>query len=118
MTETTQDTQTTGGGGCGCGGCGCGADSGQDNGLQIIPTPDVRPGDMDLRALPPKERHARVTEAVGALLPGEAFVLANDHDPLGLRAELEASETGHLTWSYLAQGPDVWRVQISRETCC
>lgn len=116
-TTSTQDTQTQTGGGCGCGGCGCGGGQAQD-GLQIVATPDVRPGDLDLRALPGTEREARVLEAVGALLPGEAFVLADDHDPLELRDELEGSELGHLTWTYLAQGPAVWRVQLSRDTCC
>lgn len=125
MTDTTRtqdapavaETQ----GGCGCGGCGCGAGGGEADtaqGLTIVAAPDVRPGDLDLRALPRTERHTRVLDAVGALLPGEALVLANDHDPQGLRAELEANEVGHLTWTYLLQGPDVWRVQISRESCC
>lgn len=130
-------------GGCGCGGCGCGggetaSESGgsRQEGLQILagpvtagraagvadgasgPSGDVEPGDLDLRPLPHGERHARVFAAVGGLLPGEGLVLANDHDPVGLRRQLEEQDLGHLGWQYLAQGPDVWRVLVSRDTCC
>jgi uncharacterized protein (DUF2249 family) len=140
MTDTTQ--QVTGAdaaeGGCGCGGCGCGgasegAGGARQEGLQIVPGPaggsaglattptgaaGVEPGDIDLRPLPRPERHAKVFAAVGGLLPGEGLVLANDHDPVGLRRQLEEQDLGHLGWQYLAQGPDVWRVLVSRDTCC
>lgn len=45
-------------------------------------------------------------------------MLANDHDPVPLRAKLETVHLGELGWEYLAQGPEVWRVQISKVTCC
>ncbi|MBC7290190.1 MAG: DUF2249 domain-containing protein [Actinotalea sp.] len=124
-------------GGCGCGGCGCGADAAQSggarqDGLQISARPGesttadagpraavgVEPGDLDLRPLARDERHARVIAAVGGLLPGEGLVLANDNDPVGLRRQLAQEDLGHLGWQYLAEGPDVWRVLVSRDTCC
>lgn len=127
-----------------CGGCGFGGGDALartcHEGLQIVAAPrageaaapavpatvdpaisvraDVEPGDLDLRPLPRPERHAQVFAAVGGLLPGEGLVIANDHDPLGLRRQLEEQDLGHLGWQYLAQGPDVWRVLVSRETCC
>lgn len=109
-------------GGCGCGGCGCGggeASGGAAGGLQIVPGGSaVEAGDLDLRGLPPQERHARVFAAVSDLLPGEAFVLANDHDPVRLREQLATDELGRVGWQYLAEGPAVWRVLVSRDTCC
>src|SRR5699024_9796231 len=59
-------------------------------------------------------------EAVAALQPGEAFVLANDHDPKPLRFQLEAREPGQIDWLYLAEGPELWRVQVGRVAghCC
>lgn len=136
-----EDATVAPAGGCGCGGCGCGggeaASEGggsRQEGLQIVagpvtpaggvadgassPSGDAEPGDLDLRPLPRGERHARVVAAVGGLLPGEGLVLANDHDPVGLRRQLEEQDLGHLGWQYLAQGPDVWRVLVSRDTCC
>lgn len=121
-TSTQQATETTGG--CGCGGCGCGGGQSQapagPQSIQIVaPGPDaVQVGDLDVRGLPREERHAKIFGAFGELAPGEAFVLANDHDPLPLRAKLEAEHLGTLGWDYLASGPTVWRIQISKVTCC
>lgn len=115
-------------GGCGCGGCGCGGGSAQATaerpGLPIVAagtpaTADVPalPGDLDARTLAPSERHARILATATALLPGEGFVLANDHDPVRLRGEL-GQIPGDMAWEYLAEGPDLWRVRISRTACC
>ena len=120
MSETTTQQATEQTGGCGCGGCGCGGGQGQSEGLQIVApgASTVQLGDLDVRGLPREERHAKIFAAFGALAPGEGFVLANDHDPVPLRAKLEAEHLGTLGWEYLAAGPDVWRIQISKETCC
>ncbi|WP_149205302.1 DUF2249 domain-containing protein [Actinotalea subterranea] len=118
-TTTTAAPQTgTGAGGCGCGGCGCGG--GQGSAPADQPAQTALPGDLDVRPLVPAERHARIFGAVAALAPGEAFVLANDHDPKPLRYQLDAEEPGQIGWEYLAEGPDVWRVRISRAAghCC
>lgn len=121
MSETTTQESTQTSGGCGCGGCGCGGgQASASDGLQIVaPGPEqVQVGDLDVRGLPREERHAKIFGAFGELAPGESFVLANDHDPVPLRAKLESVHLGELGWEYLAQGPEVWRVQISKVTCC
>ena len=131
-------------GGCGCGGCGCGGGQASADAAATVAAgaaiPDVaapdtsagatpasalseqepQPGDLDVRSLPPAQRHALIFSTVAALLPGEAFVLTNDHDPKPLRYQLDAEEPGQIGWEYRAQGPDVWRVQISRVAghCC
>ena len=102
--------------GCGCGGCGCGGGGGAATASEL----QLQAGDLDVRTIPHAERHARIFEAVAALQPGEAFVLANDHDPKPLRFQLEAKEPGQIDWTYLAQGPELWRVQVGRVAghCC
>lgn len=49
---------------------------------------------LDLRDVPPPERHPRIHEAFAALESGEALQLINDHEPRPLfyemRAEVEA----------------------------
>ncbi|HEY3437242.1 MAG TPA: DUF2249 domain-containing protein, partial [Actinotalea sp.] len=126
--------QTTTSGGCGCGGCGCGGGGAETATVTELPTelptdvataasvlpaeaataPSALAGDLDVRALAPAQRHERIFAAVAALLPGEAFVLTNDHDPKPLRYQLDAEEPGQIGWEYRAEGPDVWRVEISR----
>ena len=124
--ESVSSPTATTGGGCGCGGCGCGAGGG-DAAQQDAVTPDaatdaqaVQPGDLDVRALPHAQRHERIFGAVAALLPGESFVLVNDHDPARLRHHLELREPGQIGWTPLAEGPQAWRVRISRAAghCC
>lgn len=70
--------------------------------------------ELDVRVIPPREKHPTIFSTFGALQPGESFVLVNDHDPVPLRYQLEAQQAGRYGWEYLEQGPAVWRVRISR----
>jgi uncharacterized protein (DUF2249 family) len=36
---------------------------------------------LDIRAIPPVQRHPLIFQRLEALAPGESFVLVNDHDP-------------------------------------
>ena len=38
----------------------------------------------------------------------------NDHDPKPLYYQFKAEQPEKFTWTYLAQGPEVWRVRIGR----
>ena len=64
--------------------------------------------------IPPREKHPTIFHTFDALQPGESFVLVNDHDPFPLRYQFEAERAGGFGWDYLEQGPQVWRVEISR----
>jgi Uncharacterized conserved protein (DUF2249) len=44
---------------------------------------------LDLRAIPPPQRHPLVYQGLDALAPGESLELVNDHRPSPLRYELE-----------------------------
>jgi uncharacterized protein (DUF2249 family)/iron-sulfur cluster repair protein YtfE (RIC family) len=70
--------------------------------------------DLDVRTLPPARRHALIFATFEALRPGQAFVLINDHDPKPLYYQFQAEQDGKFTWTYLEQGPEVWRVRIGR----
>ncbi|MFB6082472.1 MAG: DUF2249 domain-containing protein [Halanaeroarchaeum sp.] len=45
---------------------------------------------LDLREIPPPERHPKVFEAFEDLASGEALELVNDHDPKPLFYEMQA----------------------------
>lgn len=70
--------------------------------------------DLDVRDLPPAQRHVTIFDAYDALLPGTGFVLVNDHDPKPLGYQFQAEYAGEFTWDYLESGPAVWRVRIGR----
>jgi uncharacterized protein (DUF2249 family) len=73
------------------------------------------PIELDVRVIPPREKHPTIFSCFEALAPGESFVLVNDHDPFPLRYQFEAQRPGQFGWEYLEQGPVVWRVEISRK---
>jgi uncharacterized protein (DUF2249 family) len=39
--------------------------------------------ELDVRVIPPRERHPRIFALFDRLEPGQGFVLVNDHDPKG-----------------------------------
>lgn len=57
---------------------------------------------LDLREIPPPNRHPTVFEAFEELDPGEALELINDHDPKPLFYEMQAEVP-----SFDADGYDV-----------
>lgn len=70
--------------------------------------------EIDVRPLVPAQRHAKIFQLVDGLLPDNAFVLVNDHDPKPLYYQLEAQYPRQFSWNYLQSGPDVWRVEIRK----
>ena len=69
---------------------------------------------LDVRSMPPRERHPRIFATFRALPLGAALELVNDHDPAPLRAQFEMQSAGQYAWNYLERGPEVWRVRITR----
>jgi uncharacterized protein (DUF2249 family) len=79
-----------------------------------MPQQTREPMQLDVRVIPPREKHPTIFATFDALEPGESFVLVNDHDPFPLRYQFEAERAGRFGWEYLEQGPTVWRVAITR----
>ncbi len=78
---------------------------------------------IDVRILPPVERHPRIFGTLHALAPGAILHITSDHEPRPLQYQLETALPGKFSWEYLEQGPDVWRVEITRldagcDCCC
>ncbi len=72
------------------------------------------PQQLDVRTLPPPQRHALIFDTCGKLPVGNAIVLVNDHDPKPLYYQFEAELPGQFGWEYVERGPEVWRVRITR----
>lgn len=77
---------------------------------------------LDVREIPPHERHPRIFSTFDALAPGGSFVLENDHDPKPLYFQFSNDRAGKFEWTYLEQGPELWRVRIAKaresSSCC
>ena len=74
------------------------------------------PTTIDVRRIPPPQRHPLIFQTFENLLAGQAFLLVNDHDPKPLYYTFKAERDGQFDWEYLEQGPEVWRVRIGRVT--
>lgn len=81
---------------------------------------------IDVRTIPPRDRHALIFSTFDRLARGQALELVNDHDPRPLHQQFAARVPGQFSWAYLEQGPATWRVAITRTqaaqdgagTCC
>lgn len=69
---------------------------------------------IDVREIMPRERHPLIFQTFDDLAAGESFELVNDHDPKPLYYQLMAERPGQLGWEYLEEGPEVWRVRLSK----
>ncbi|MEW5902404.1 MAG: DUF2249 domain-containing protein, partial [Acidobacteriota bacterium] len=70
--------------------------------------------ELDLRAMPPFERHAKIFEIWESLEPGQSLWIINDHDPKPLRYQFQVEEAGKFEWDVEEAGPKDWRVRIKR----
>ena len=70
--------------------------------------------ELDVRVIPPRDKHPSIFKAFDSLTSGQSLILVNDHDPRPLRYQLMAERPETFDWVYEAEGPQVWRVKISR----
>jgi uncharacterized protein (DUF2249 family) len=69
--------------------------------------------ELDVRVIPHAIRHATVIGAWSAIPDGGSLVLVAPHDPKPLLAQLAAGH-GPVTVTYLDEGPDAWRLRLTR----
>lgn len=70
--------------------------------------------ELDVRVIPPRDKHPTIFRTFDSLTPGQSLLLVNDHDPRPLRYQLAAERPETFDWVYEAEGPEIWRVRISR----
>lgn len=69
---------------------------------------------IDVRDIEPGFRHQIITRLFENLMPEAALQLISDHPPKPLRYQFEMRYGDRLRWTYLEEGPDVWRVRLER----
>lgn len=72
---------------------------------------DIR---LDVREMPPRERHSTIFATFESLVSDQAIDLVNDHDPKPLYYQFAAEHAGEFTWTYRQEGPEVWEVEIRK----
>lgn len=69
---------------------------------------------LDVRVIPPPQKHPTILSRFEALQPGQSLTLVNDHDPKPLYYQFNAEMPGRFEWEYLERGPAVWRVRLGK----
>ena len=69
---------------------------------------------LDVRQIEPRFRHSIIIKLFEALVPGKSLQLIADHRPRPLQHQMELRYGARCGWSYLEEGPDVWRVRLHR----
>jgi uncharacterized protein (DUF2249 family) len=84
-----------------------GVAAGSSDGLSVTET-------LDVRELPPAQRHEVIFDTYAELDGGEAFVLVNDHDPKPLYHQFDAEAGPEFVWEYRKKEPGEFRVLIGK----
>lgn len=69
---------------------------------------------LDVTAIEPRMKHPTIFRHFDDLRQGEGFIIYNDHDPKPLYYQLLGERGNIFTWDYLEQGPEWWRVKITK----
>lgn len=77
-------------------------------------SPASRCTTIDVRNIPPPERHAAVFAAFRAIGLDDGLEIVNDHDPKPLYYQFQVETPGNFSWVYAQNGPEVWRVSIRK----
>ncbi len=69
---------------------------------------------LDVRTMPPWERHPKIFETFDELDAGETLKLINDHNPKPLRYEFLHEREGQSEWTTEEKGPQEWVAMIKK----
>ena len=67
---------------------------------------------INVRDIDPQHRHTIIFQLLDHVARDASLQLIADHDPKPLRFQLEEKHGLRCQWTYLEEGPDVWRVQL------
>ena len=69
---------------------------------------------LNVTLLEPRQKHPTIFVRFDELAEGESLTIHNDHDPKPLYYQLLGERGNIFTWEYLEQGPESWKVKISK----
>ena len=69
---------------------------------------------MDVRELDCSLKHPLIVKTWQELPAGDHFILVNGHNPLGIKNQFEAQWPETLGWEYLVEGPEEFRIKITK----
>ena len=85
-------------------------------------TSTILPVEIDIREIPPRERHPLILSTFRGLGVFAAMEIVNDDDPGPLYFQMQTDQPGRFSWDYLEQGPrgllPVGHEEQREDQCC
>lgn len=69
---------------------------------------------LNVTLLEPRQKHPTIFARFDDLIGGKSLTIHNDHDPKPLYYQLLGERGNIFNWEYLEQGPEWWKVKISK----
>lgn len=69
---------------------------------------------LDVRELPPWERHPKIFDLFDSLSPGDSIKLVNDHDPRPLQYQFMMERKDQFEWESHEEAPREWVAHITK----
>lgn len=69
---------------------------------------------LNVTLLEPRMKHPTIFARFDELPAGKSLTIHNDHDPKPLYYQLLGERGNTFTWEYLEQGPEWWKVRITK----
>ncbi|WLR52188.1 DUF2249 domain-containing protein [Bacillus tianshenii] len=76
----------------------------EENFYDSIYAPDIEP----------RRRPQTIFQMFDSLQSGQVLELINDHEPRPLHCMFMIEREGQFDWTYLEEGPSIWRVAIRK----
>ena len=70
---------------------------------------------LNVTLLEPRQKHPTIFQRFDELEEGKSVTIHNDHDPKPLYYQLLGERGNTFTWEYLEEGPEWWKVRISKK---
>ena len=70
---------------------------------------------LNVTLIEPRLKHPTIFVRFDELASGESLTIHNDHDPKPLYYQLLGERGNIFNWEYLEQGPQLWRVKITKK---
>ncbi len=70
---------------------------------------------LDVRQMPPWERHPTIFKAFDDLVPGQSLILVNDHEPKPLYYQFAAEMPDRFEWKAEERAPREWVTRITKK---
>lgn len=69
---------------------------------------------INVPEIEPRLKHLTIFKTFDSLMPGDSFIIHNNHDPRPVYFQMKEMHGDIFTWEYLEQGPQWWDIRVTK----